>query len=151
MRRLALVALLLCVAACPGITRPLEKPIVELRGVAITSVGLGGLDARADFAMTNPNAVGLPLSAIDWELSVGGSSPIRGRVSLTHTIPAKGSASIAVDLHIAAATAVEMIRRVTSGAQDYRLAGTLHFQTRLGDIAVAFDQSGQLSSAPDPG
>jgi LEA14-like dessication related protein len=142
---LAAAALVALVAACPGITRPLEKPIVEARGLAVTSIGLGGLDARATFAITNPNPVGLPLAAVDWELSIGGSSPIRGRVTLSKTIPAKGSAPVDVDIHIAPATAVEMISRVRSGAQDYRLAGTLHFTSKLGDIGVAFDQAGALT------
>lgn len=144
MKRAAVAAAVFLLAACPGITRPIEKPTVELTGVAVTGVGLGGLDARADFALTNPNSVGLPLAAIDWELSVGGSSPVRGRVSLSQTIPAKGAAPVAVDIHINPATAVELITRIRAGATDYRLAGTLHFQTTLGDIGVAFDESGAL-------
>ena len=33
-------------AACPGITRPLEKPTAKLRGVSNVSVGLRGLSAE---------------------------------------------------------------------------------------------------------
>ena len=34
--------------------------------------------------------------------------------------------------------------RLSSGARDYHLTGTLHFETQLGDIAVAIDHQGSL-------
>jgi LEA14-like dessication related protein len=129
---------------CPGVLAPLEKPTADFQGVTLLAVGFSGVDARAAFILTNPNSVGLPLHAVDWELSIGGASPVRGRFDLSATIPAKGSAPIDVDLHVGAATAVETASRISSGANDYRVSGTMHFQTSLGDIAVAFDHSGAL-------
>ena len=106
--------------------------------------GFTGLHARANFNLTNPNQVGLPLRAFDWSLSIGGSSPMRGRVDIAHTIPAMGSTPVDVDLMIGPAAAVEMASRLSSGARDYHLTGTLHFETQLGDIAVAIDHQGAL-------
>jgi LEA14-like dessication related protein len=140
---LATVAL----AGCPGITKPLEKPNVELRGVAVTSVSLSGIDSRLAFSITNPNSIGLPLRAIDWQLAIGGASAFRGRATLSNNIPARGSAPVDVDVHIGAAAAVDMARRLSSGARDYQLAATLHFETGLGDIAVAIDTTGELTDA----
>ncbi len=137
----------LALAGCPGITKPLEKPTVELRGVAVTSVSLAGLDARLAFSITNPNTIGLPLRAIDWELAIGGATPFRGRVTLSNNIPARGSSPVDVDVHIGAAAAVDMATRLNNGARDYHLACTLHFETGLGDIAVALDTTGQLTDA----
>jgi len=145
---LTLAAVLTLSAACPGITKPLEKPTVNLQSVAVTGVSLTGLDARASFSIMNPNSIGLPLRALDWELSIGGAAPVRGRATLSENIPAKGTAPVEVDLHISATAAVENATAIASGANDFHLAGTLHFETGLGDIAVAFDQTGDLSDLP---
>jgi LEA14-like dessication related protein len=142
----AFVALLS--VGCPGITQPLEKPTVTLRGVSVTSVSLAGLDSRFEFSLTNPNSIGLPLSALDWELSIGGAAAVRGRATLSEKIPAKGSAPVDVDVHISARAAVEMGSRIAAGATDYHLLGTLHFQTSLADLAVSFDQTGSLGDLP---
>lgn len=139
-----LLAIALLASACPGITRPPEKPTVDLKSVAVLSVGLTGLHARASFDLNNPNSYGLPLRAFDWTLSIGGSSDIRGRVDLAETIPAMGTAKVDADLMIGAAAAVDMASRLSAGARNYHLRGTLHFQTRLGDIAVAIDHEGSL-------
>ena len=141
------VLMALALAGCPGITKPLEKPVVELRGVSVTSVSLSGIDARLAFSITNPNTVGLPLRAIDWELAIGGASAFRGRATLSHDIPARGSAPVDVDVHIGAAAAVDMAARLSHGARDYHLAGTLHFETGLGGIAVSLDTTGTLTDA----
>jgi LEA14-like dessication related protein len=148
--RTALVAGILTsllLSGCPGITQPLEKPTVSLRGVAVTSVSLTGIDSRLGFSIMNPNSIGLPLRAIDWQLAIGGAAAFRGRVTLSHSIPAKGSAPVDVDVHIGAAAAVEMAARLSGGARDYHLAATLHFETTLGDIAVALDTTGELTDA----
>jgi len=133
---------------CPGITKPLEKPTVSLQGVEVTSVSLAGLDARVSLSIMNPNSIGLPLRALDWELSIGGASPIRGRANLSENIPARGTAPVDVDLHVSATTAMETATRIASGANDYHVSGVLHFETKLGDIAVEFDHTGELTSLP---
>lgn len=145
MIRVVIVSMLLFGTGCPGVLKPLEKPTAEFQGLTVQGVGFSGLDARAAFVLTNPNSIGLPLRAVDWQLSIGGASPVRGRVDLSATIPAKGSAPIDVGIHVTAGAAVEMAGRLSSGARDYHVAGTMHFQTSLGDIAVAFDHSGAIT------
>ena len=138
----AIAALML--SGCPGVLAPLEKPRLDLRGVSVVSVSLSGLRADARFDILNPNSIGVPLRAVDWALSIGGATPMRGRVDLNQTIPAKGSAPVVVEISIGTTAAAEMASRVASGATDYHLSGTMHFQTSLGDIAVVFDHSGGL-------
>jgi LEA14-like dessication related protein len=121
---------------------------VKLQSVAVTNASLAGLDARASFTMTNPNSIGLPLRAFDWQLSIGDAAPVRGRATLSETIPAKGVAPVIVDLHVSATAAVETATAIAGGANEFRLAGTLHFETRLGDIAVTFDETGPLGDLP---
>jgi len=142
--RAAVAAAALLLAACPGVLRPLEKPTVELQRAELVGAGLSGLELRAHFVMTNPNNVRLPLVAVDWELSIGRASPVRGRADLAAEIPAKGSAPVVVDVHVGPGAAIGLVRAVSAGDRTYHLAGTLHFDTKLGDIAVAFDETGAL-------
>lgn len=144
MKKTALLFAALLLAGCPGITRPLEKPTASFRGMSSASVGLSGLSATAGFSIQNPNSVGLPLRAVDWELSIGGSAPVRGRVELSETIPAKGSAPIDVNIKVSPGAAIGIGRRISSGNKNYEIRGVLHFQTRFGDIAVGFDHNGSL-------
>ena len=139
----ALVAL----SGCPGVLAPLEKPTLDLRGVSVVSVSFSGLRADARFDILNPNSIGVPLRAVDWELSIGGATPMRGRFDLNRTIPAKGSAPVVVEISIGTTSAAEMASRLAGGATDYHVSGTMHFQTSRGDIAVAFDHSGGLDDA----
>lgn len=147
MRVLAAAVALAALSGCPGVLAPLEKPTLDLRGVSVVSVSLAGLRADAAFDILNPNSIGVPLRAVDWELSIGGATPMRGRFDLNQTIPAKGSAPVTVEISIGTTAAAEMGARLAAGATDYHLAGTMHFQTNLGDIAVVFDHSGALQDA----
>jgi LEA14-like dessication related protein len=139
---------LACASGCPGVAKPLEKPTVSVTSVSVTSVSLTGLDARISFSITNPNAFGLPLKAVDWELSISGAAPVRGRATLSETIPAKGAAPVDVDVRVSATAAVETATKIASGGNQYRVRGTLHFESRFGDIAVAFDETGSMSELP---
>ncbi len=144
MRAAGLAALALFLTACPGVLRPLEKPTVELQRVELVGAGLSGLDLRAHFVMTNPNDVGLPLVAVNWQVSIGSASPVRGRANLAAKIPAKGSAPVVVNVHVGPGAAIGLVRAVSAGERTYHLSGTLHFDTKLGDIAVVFDETGSL-------
>ena len=50
---------------------------------------LAKLLGELDLEVQNPNAFGVPLSGIDWELTIGGARAITGRAELSKTIPAK--------------------------------------------------------------
>ena len=93
----------------------------------------------------NPNAIALPLAAVDWQLAIGGAQAISGRVDLGTSIPAKGSAPVSASLRVNAADAARVAPRLAGGARDYRLKTVLHFDTALGDLTVTVDKDGTLS------
>ncbi len=99
---------------------------------------------RVDVTVANPNPVALPLRAIDWELSVGGAGPMRGRVDASEAIPAKATAPVEVAIAVHPGNAAAMIARVASGNRAYRLRAVLHFETRAGDVAAPIDVTGEL-------
>lgn len=102
------------------------------------------MDGQVDMDIYNPNGFGLPLTRVDWTLSVGSAQAVRGTFDLSATIPAKGTAPVAGTLHIDTASAVGVAAAVASGARNYEIKATLYFQTRLGEIAANVAHSGTL-------
>jgi hypothetical protein len=141
---IVLLAALLPGCAVFGLGAPLEKPTVAVDSVALSRVGFGGATGQVDFRIMNPNQVSVPLTAIDWELSVHGERAVTGRVELRQEIPAKGSAPVSAALQIAAADAIRVAPHLARGARDYRLGARLRFATPLGELSVDVAQSGTL-------
>ena len=108
-------------------------------------MSLTGAVLRADFDVTNPNSIAIPIKAVDWEVSIGGAEPFRGRAEVDTTIPAYGSAPLAVDVELSAVTAVTTIKAISGGARDYRIGGVIHFATPIGQISMTFQEEGTIS------
>lgn len=137
---------LMCVAlsGCSLFMRSIEKPSAEVRGVAVANAGFTGVTGELRLDVTNPNPIGVPLSSIEWQLSVGGTRAVTGSVQLQQTIPAKGVAPVVTSLTIDARDAVEVGTALARGSRDYRLDATLTFATKIGPISVELHHSGQL-------
>jgi LEA14-like dessication related protein len=143
-RAFAVLVLALALAACPGIPHTLERPTATLQSLTLRNASLSGLDVRAELSIANPNSIAIPLRAVDWELTIADSSPLRGRVHADATIPAKASAPAVADIHISPTSAATMLSRIAAGERSYHLRATLHFETTLGDVAVPIDTTGML-------
>lgn len=92
----------------------------------------------------NPNGFGVPLSGIDWQLSIGGARAVTGTVQLSQEIPAKAVAPVVTTLSISSGDALTVASAIASGARDYRVDVKLHFSTRVGPIDVEVNHAGQL-------
>lgn len=143
MHRLVPAALVL-VSGCSIFMKSVEKPTVNVRDVAVSSVSLTGLDGEVRLDVSNPNPIGVPLRAIDWQLAVGGAAAVDGRIELSQTIPAKGVAPVTAAIHLDAARAFKVGSVIASGATDYRLDARFYFATALGEVAVDVHHEGQL-------
>ena len=122
----------------------IEKPTAEVRGVSMTSAGLGGVSGELSLDVTNPNNFGVPLSGIDWTLSIGGTRAVTGTVQLSQTIPARGVAPVTTSLSIATGDAIAVGTVLARGSRDYQVNVKLHFATSVGQIDVDVAHSGQL-------
>lgn len=142
---LAALALSLPLAAC--VFNPVETPTAQVRDVSLGTASYTTLLGQLDLDVQNPNAVGLPLSSIEWQLTIGNARAVTGGAQLSQTIPAKGSAPIATTLRVDLRDAVDVATAIGRGARDYRLDARLHFATRFGDVAVDLHHEGSLSSA----
>lgn len=144
--RLAVFALVAPLAAC-FLARPVERPTATVRGASLAVASVTSIEGELALDVMNPNAFGLPLASIDWELTIGGARAVSGRVEASQTIPAKASAPVSTSLRIDLRDAVDAASAVARGARAYQLRARLHFSTQLGDLTVDVDHRGSLAGA----
>jgi len=51
---------------CAFFGKTVEKPTAQVRAVSVGAVSFSGIDGEVALDIQNPNAFGVPLSAIDW-------------------------------------------------------------------------------------
>ncbi|HVK88372.1 MAG TPA: LEA type 2 family protein [Kofleriaceae bacterium] len=144
LRLLAVAGLALFLSGCSLFMRSIEKPTAQVRGVSVTSAALIGVKGELSLDVSNPNAFGVPLQSIDWQLSVGGSRAATGQVELSQTIPAKGVAPVTTSLTILAGDAAALGIVLANGARNYELAARLTFSTKIGPLTVDVRHTGTL-------
>jgi LEA14-like dessication related protein len=144
--RLLLLLLALPLAAC-FLARPVEKPTAQVRDVSLGTASFTTLLGEVDLDVQNPNGFGLPLSSIEWELSIGNARAVTGKAELSQTIPARASAPVATTLRVDLRNAIDVATALGNGAREYHLAVRLHFATQIGDLSVDLQHRGSLSSA----
>ena len=142
----SIITLLVCAQAlgCSIFMRSIERPQAKVRDVSVSSAGFTGVTGQVQLDVTNPNSFGVPLSGIDWQLSVGGARAVTGTVQLSQTIPARGVAPITTSLAIDARDAITVAAALARGARDYQLAAKLHFSTAVGPLDVDVQHTGTL-------
>jgi LEA14-like dessication related protein len=145
MRSFALIAACVSLSACSMFMKSIEKPTAEVRDVTVSSAGFSGVTGELRLDVMNPNSFGVPLSGIDWQLSVGGARAVTGRIELQQTIPAKGVAPITTSLTIDARDAIAVAGSLAGGARDYQISARLHFSTQIGQLDVDIQHTGQLN------
>ena len=127
--------------------RSIEKPTASVRSVSVSSASFNGATGELALDVMNPNGFGVPLSGIDWQLSIGGARAVTGTVQLSQTIPAKGVAPVVTTLTINTSDALPVAGVLASGARNYKVDVKLHFSTQVGQVDVAVAHEGQLGSS----
>jgi LEA14-like dessication related protein len=140
------LAVVVVMSGCSLFMRSIEKPTATVRDVNVRSAGFTGVAGDLHVDVMNPNNFGVPLSGIDWQLSIGGARAVTGTVQLSQTIPARGVAPVTTSLAIDVRDAVAVAAALASGARDYRVNLRLHFSTTVGQIDVDVEHTGQLGS-----
>lgn len=124
----------------------IEKPKADVTSVRMASASFTGVTGELALDVTNPNNFGVPLSGIDWQLSIGGTRAVTGSVQLSQTIPARGVAPVTTSLSIATGDAIAVAGVLARGARDYQISVKLHFSTQVGQIDVEVAHTGQLGT-----
>jgi hypothetical protein len=144
LQRALALAFVTTLGGCALLTHPIEKPTAQVRGVSVTAVSFNGIDGEIALDIQNPNAFGVPLAEVDWQLSIGGQPSVSGRIDLAETIPARGTAPVRAVLHVSPMDAIQTAEAYASGSRDYTLAARLTFTTKLGEVGVDVQSTGDL-------
>lgn len=123
----------------------IERPTATVRDVSLSSVGLLGLTGELQVDVMNPNSFSVPLSGIDWQLSIGDARAVSGQVDLQQQIPAKGVSPITTSLSIGSADALIVAAALGGGAHAYTLEAHFQFSTTVGPLDVEVKKSGELA------
>ena len=140
------LAFLVLLSGCSMFMHSIETPKATVRDVSVSSAGFTGISGDLRLDVMNPNGFGVPLSGIDWQLSIGGTRAVTGSTHLSQEIPAKGVAPIDTSLTISAGDAINVASVLAGGARDYTITAQLHFSTTVGPIDVEIAHSGTLGS-----
>jgi LEA14-like dessication related protein len=144
MKLVAVAAAALAMSGCSMFMHSIEQPKATVQSVSLSSAGWTGITGKLDLDVMNPNNFSVPLSGIDWTLSVNGARAISGRVELSQNIPARGNAPVSTSLTLDARDAIAVGSSLASGGRTYRLDARLHFSTGFSKVDVAISQEGQL-------
>jgi hypothetical protein len=139
------IALLAVLPGCSMFMHSMERPTATVRDVSVSSAGLAGVTGQLQVDVMNPNAFVVPLSGIDWQLSVGDARAVTGRVELHQQIPAQGISPITTSLSISTLDALVVAAALTNGQRTYSLDANFHFSTAVGQIDVEVKKTGELS------
>jgi LEA14-like dessication related protein len=132
-------------SGCSLFMHSMERPTATVRNVSVSSAGLAGVTGQLQVDVMNPNAFNVPLSGIDWQLSVGDARAVSGQVELQQTIPAQGVSPITTSLSISTTDAMMVAAALGTGAHTYTIDAKLHFSTAVGPIEVEVKKSGELA------
>ena len=142
MKLLAVAAF--AMSGCSMFMHSIEEPKATVRDVSITSASWSGATGVLALDVMNPNNFGVPLSGIDWTLSINGARAITGKIELSQTIPARGTAPVSTSLTIDARDAIAVGSSLAAGGRTYRVDATLHFSTGFSGVTVAVSHTGEL-------
>jgi LEA14-like dessication related protein len=131
---------------CSMFLRSMERPEVAVRDVSVSSAGFTGISGEMQLDVTNPNNFGVPLAGIDWQLSIGGSRAVSGKIELSQTIPARGVAPVTTSLTIDARDAIGLASTLARGVRTYQVTAQVHFALAMGRVDVEVSHSGTLGS-----
>jgi LEA14-like dessication related protein len=134
------IAVLALVAGCSMFMHSMERPTATVRNVSVSSTG-----GELSVDVMNPNAFNVPLSGIDWQLTIGGARAVTGKVSLQQTIPAEGVSPITTSLSINPLDAAMVAAALGTGARNYEISAKLHFSTGVGQLDVEVTKQGELA------
>lgn len=140
---LAALIFILAVAACVT-PQSIEPPRIQLQNVRIlSSMGLAQR-IGVDLLVSNPNDFDIPLTGMDFTMTVNGVDFAQGLSNAVVTIPRLGRATVPVEVTISMLSVVNQIGAAQNRrALDYRLTGKAYLDLALLP-SVSFDQKGRL-------
>lgn len=147
--RLAAVAALAALAGCAGLqnvlTQGLQRPEVTVLSAAPSAVDFDGIDVTVDLRVQNPNAIGLRVAGLAWQLDVEGARVATGDAPGGLTLPANGAATSRVRTRLRFADLANLVQ--IAEAKDnvaVHASGQVGVETPIGRIDVPWSWTGAV-------
>lgn len=154
MQRFAVLLLLMLPVLVPGACvtpQSVQPPQIALENVRILeSRGLVQM-IRVDLLVSNPNDFDIPLSGVDFSVTVNGTNFAQGLSNAKVTLPRRGRATVPVEVSVTVLSVLLQLREIQKrGALDYQLTGTA-FLDHVLLPRLKFDREGSLRLRNDRG
>lgn len=144
---LFLVAILLAVS-CSSVKKmmKIENPQVKVSDVKITGLGFESIDLLFDITVENPNAIGVTLSAFEYDLLINDHSFLNGREEKKMEISANSESTVQLPLRVGYKDIYDTFQSLAGkDSSSYQLNARLFFNLPLvGSISIPVGKSGRL-------
>lgn len=125
---------LICVAAlalsgCQSLLDQLEAPDVQLSAIRLAQADLTTQRFELEFAISNPNAIALPVRAVNYGVTLAGVSLASGSTTSAFRVPANGDGTFSVSVETSLVEALRMLGTSVLGGGsktlDYDVGGSV--------------------------
>jgi LEA14-like dessication related protein len=116
-----------------------QRPTASFRSMAVSDVSARGFLMNVDVDVANPNSVALPLTNVDYGVSLGGVRVVDGgKINPEASIPANGHSTITIPVPLTFEHLLSAEEAIRKGGGDvtYGLDAGLNFDTGLPVIGV---------------
>lgn len=145
----AVVAGIVALAGCAGLEGVLRngvlRPEVSVLSAAPSAIDFEGMTVAVDLRVQNPNAIGLRVAGLAWQLDVEGARVASGDAPGGLNLPANGAATSRVVARLRFADLANLVKLAESREKlALRVAGQVGVETPLGRLDVPWSWAGDL-------
>lgn len=153
---LAVLVPILALGACVT-PQSVEAPQIALENVRLLEARGLVQRIRVDLLVANPNDFDIPLTGVDFSITVNGADFAQGLSDQAVTLPRRGRATVPVEVTIPMLAVLRQLQAAQKlGKLDYRLSGTASLDhlllpridfDRFGSLALRYDSGGRRLQA----
>jgi LEA14-like dessication related protein len=144
------VGVVLSLGACALLGRgSFADPVVDLRSVTITGLGLTGGSLEVELSVYNPNRFSLDALGLTYQVDVDSVRLGSGALDKRYVVAANDTSIVRVPVSFTyVGLGVAGRGLIESGAVNYRVRGDVTVGTPLGNFTRPYDRSGRFTNVP---
>jgi LEA14-like dessication related protein len=149
MRKLAIFAVTLTVAACSALGRQaFQNPVVNLRDVRVQGLGMSGGQLEVQLGVYNPNNYRLDATRLTYRVAVGDDVGLAtGALDTRTTVQAGDSTIVKIPVSFTYSGLSAAARQLLqTGTVNYRVAGDVTVGSVVGNFTVPYSATGQFNT-----
>ena len=125
-----------------------QQPVVQLKDVAVQSVGLAGGNLAVKLSVFNPNGYRLDATRLTYNVSIGdGVNLATGALDNRFTVQSGDSTIVSIPVSFTYAGVGAAGRQImNTGAVDYHVTGDVTVGTVVGNFTVPFSSTGKFTA-----